>query len=278
MEYYKGLSMKTFSVVTTFNKDGLEKYGQRMIDSFSKNWPSNIKLYVYAEDCNPHVSNENIIVLDQNTTCTELVKFKETWKGVPKANGDVSTDPIRSRRKDAGKGFKWDAIRFSHKVYSIFHCAEICNTDYLMWMDADMFCHSPVSYETIASLHPEGANLCYIGRERKWPECGLYTIDLTSKMGKQFLKKFKWVYDNAEDGIFQMSEWHDSYVFEEVRKTLKITSHNWGAGLVRGEGHPLINSVWGAYVDHLKGGRKDEGKSRKTDLLRPRNEEYWKTL
>ena len=29
--------MRTIAVVTTFNKDGLKKYGQRMIDSFTEN-------------------------------------------------------------------------------------------------------------------------------------------------------------------------------------------------------------------------------------------------
>lgn len=271
--------MRTLSVVTTFNADGLRKYGQRMIDSFIDNWPKEVTLYVYAEDCNPKIKDHDRIELfDLHSSVPELVAFKEKWKNVPKANGDVSGDPIRSRRRDAGKGFKWDAVRFSHKVYSIFHCAEICNTDWLMWMDADMFCHSPITLETILKLHPDNADLCYVGRERKWPECGLYSTNLTSKMGKRFLKEFRRVYNDAENGIFQMDEWHDSFVFEVVRKPMKLQNHNWGAGLVRGEGHPLINSVWGGYLDHLKGGRKDDGKSKRTDLLKPRTEDYWKTI
>ena len=44
-----------------------------------------------------------------------------------------------------------------------------------------------------------------------------------------------------------------------------------------GEGHPLINSQWGAFLDHLKGKRKDTGKSLKTDLVVERNEQYWKS-
>ena len=273
--------MNTISVITTFNKRGLEKYGQRMINSFSKNWPKNVKLYVYAEDCEPTIPSENVIVLDQNSTCKDLVRFKEKWKDVPKANGDVTKDPIRSRRKDAGKGFKWDAVRFSHKVYSIFHCAEICNTDWLMWMDADMYCHSPIDYETLLSLHQDDADLCYIGRERKWPECGLYSVNLTTKMGNMFLKKFKWVYENADDGIFQMSEWHDSFVFEEVRKKIADKNptgiiHNISGGIIDGEGHPVINSDLGQYMDHLKGDRKDIGKSNKPNDLRiKRYEPYW---
>jgi hypothetical protein len=127
-------------------------------------------------------------------------------------------------------------------------------------------------------LIPEHADLCYVGRERKWPECGLYSVNLTTPGGQAFLEEFQRVYDNAENGIFTMEEWHDSYVFDEVRKQMAPREFNWGEGLVKGEGHPLINSAWGAYLDHLKGGRKIQGKSKPTDLLKPRTEPYWKTI
>lgn len=270
--------MRTYSVVTTFNQKGLNQYGQRFIDSWAARWPKEVSLYCYAEDCMPKVEADNIIVKDFHAESSELVAFKEKWKNVPKANGDVSNDPVRSKRKDAGKGFKWDAVRFSHKVYSIFHCAKICNTDVLIWMDADTYCHSAISLEELDNIIDKKSDICYVGRERKWPECGIYSINLKSKGGHRFLNEFQWVYDNAEDGIFKMAEWHDSFVFEEVRKKVNPRCTNWGQGLVRGEGHPLINSVWGAYVDHLKGGRKARGKSLAKDLLQPRKEHYWQTL
>lgn len=270
--------MREFAVVTTFNEKGLKKYGQRMINSYAKTWPKEIKLYVYAEDCSPEIPSENIIVKDLHASSPDLVAFKNRWRGVPKANGDVSKDPVRSRRKDSGKGFKWDAVRFSHKVYSIFHCAKICNADALIWMDADMYCHSPIEFSTVERLIPENKDLCYVGRERKWPECGLYSVNLKSEAGQNFLKEFQRVYDDAENGIFQMEEWHDSFVFEIVRRRITMRQLNWGAGLVKGEGHPLINSEWGAFLDHLKGGRKDLGKSKRTDLLKPRNEDYWRKI
>ena len=270
--------MRAIAVVTTFNKDGLKKYGQRMIDSFTENWPKEVKLYVYAEDCSPVINADNIVVRDMNATCADLIAFKEKWKDVPKANGDVSKDPVRSRRKDSGKGFKWDAVRFSHKVYSIFHCAKNCNEDVLMWMDADTYCHSPISLDRIYQLIPENRDICYVGRERKWPECGLYSMNLRTQGTHKFLKEFQRVYDEAEDGIFQMEEWHDSYVFEMVRRKILPSDLNWSAGIIRGEGHPLINSPWGAYLDHLKGGRKALGKSKRTDLVKPRSELYWRTI
>ena len=110
-----------YTVITTFNTDGYAKYGQRMIKTFLQTWPTD--LVVYAENCNVHETAPNLQVRDI-AVVTELGAFKHRWQGVPQAKGDVSTDPIRSKRRDAGKGFKWDAVRFSHKVYSIFHCAK----------------------------------------------------------------------------------------------------------------------------------------------------------
>jgi hypothetical protein len=47
-------------------------------------------------------------------------------------------------------------------------------------------------------------------------------------------------------------------------------------GMSSGEGHPLINSQWGAWLDHLKGGRKKLGRSKREDLKVIRTEAYWK--
>ena len=43
-----------------------------------------------------------------------------------------------------------------------------------------------------------------------------------------------------------------------------------------GGGHPLINGVLGTWLDHLKGDRKQTGKSNQRDLMVKRGEKYWK--
>ena len=40
----------------------------------------------------------------------------------------------------------------------------------------------------------------------------------------------------------------------------------------------FINSVLGAYVDHMKGKRKAKGKSSASDIKGARTEEYWKNV
>ena len=47
------------AVVTTFHEKGLKDYGQKMIDSFCKNWPEEVTLHIYPEQCNPAISNHN---------------------------------------------------------------------------------------------------------------------------------------------------------------------------------------------------------------------------
>ena len=77
-----------------------------------------------------------------------------------------------------------------------------------------------------------------------------------------------------------MQEWNDCWVFDIVRKEIKQKHvdwqwRDWGNELILGEGHPLINSAWGAYLDHLKGARKDLGRSKSKDLKVQRTEKYW---
>jgi hypothetical protein len=262
-----------YTVCTTFNAAGYENYGQRMITTFLKNWP--IDLIVYAEDCAVQESSPRLTVHNLSQVSPELVRFKSQWHNVPKANGDVSADPVRSRRRDAGKGFKWDAVRFAHKVYSIFHCAKNTHTDWLIWMDADTVCHSPITVNDLSRLCPSSTDLCFLGRRGKFSECGLYAMNLGSQRTKDFLTDFQRYYDQAEQGIFTLEEWHDSFVFDAVRQRHQLAELDWSSHLITGEGHPLINSDWGAYLDHLKGKRKTTGRSPVTDLKVKRTELYW---
>ena len=263
-----------YTVITTFNATGYKQYGQRMIKTFLQTWPSEVTLVVYAEDCTVTETAPNLVVHDI-AVVDALTTFKDAWRDVPRANGDVTTDPVRNKRRDAGKGFKWDAVRFAHKTYSIFHCARSVNTDWLIWMDADTVCHSAVALSGLDQLCPPDRDLCFLGRQGKYSECGLYAMNLNTTNTRTFLQRFQRMYDDAENGIFQLDEWHDSFVFDAVRKISVLNSLDWSQGTITGEGHPLINSAWGAYLDHLKGKRKQAGRSSQKDLVVTRSESYW---
>ena len=109
-------------------------------------------------------------------------------------------------------------------------------------------------------------------------------MNLNHPVCHEFIKEFERVYEDADNGIFQMEEWHDSYVFGTILNRMKAdfpTVLDYSANIYNnpaktgGGGHPLINSVLGKWIDHLKGVRKTEGRSRGKDLMERRQEAYW---
>jgi hypothetical protein len=279
----------SYTVVTTFNQAGYNQYASRMIDSWIRTWPAEVNLHVYAEQCAVSQQAANVKIFDLEHTCPDLVAFKQRWGSVPKATGDISGDPIRGLRKDHAKSFKWDAVRFSHKVYAVFHAVKHATTRWVLWMDADMVCHSPMPQAFLDSMCPESRDLCYLGRRGKFSECGLYAMQVGTKGTTRFIKEFQRVYNDAENGIFLLPEWHDSYVFDSVRERIAgLRQWDWCSDLgdlrpnsknSLGEGHPLVNSDWGRYLDHLKGeNRKLAGHSMAQDIKVDRPESYWQGI
>ena len=281
---------KAITVVTTFHPAGLSKYGQRMIDSFALNIDKRIKLLVYAEDCKPvNPDPSRIEILDAKAALPKLNAFKSTWGHVPKANGDITNEPQRHTRKDWMKKFKWDAVRFANKTYAVYDAC-VRSKDWCVWMDADTYVHSPWTYEDFAAQLPDNAWITYVGRgkgSQTWPECGFYGLNLNHPVCHEFLKEFERVYEEADNGIFLLEEWHDSFVFGSILNNMKLqfpNAHDYSAEMYLreaksgGGGHPLINGVLGKWIDHMKGGRKDAGKSQKKDIMVNRTEDYWNEI
>ncbi len=277
------------TVVTTFHKSGLELYGQRFLDSFAKNVDKRIKLLVYAENCQPiNPDYDQIKIFNAAEALPKLMQFKERWKDDPKANG-VCPWPER-RPRDWQKEFKWDAIRFANKTYAVFDAFEKRAGSWIVWMDADSYIHSPWTYDQFKSLLPNNKYITYVGRgkgSQTWPECGFYGMNLNHPVCHSFLQDFEKMYEDAEQGIFTLEEWHDSYVFGTLLKKYKDfedAALDYSDGIYNktaktgGGGHPLINSVLGTWMDHMKGDRKITGKSLKKDLINNRNETYWNEI
>ena len=276
--------MSDITVVTTFHKPGLDLYAQRFLNSFAERVDKRIKLFAYAENCSPDNPDENQIkILKAETALPKLQQFKKTWGDVPKANGKCPFPEKRPR--DYHKEFKWDAVRFANKVYAVFDACER-SQDWCVWMDADTYIHSNWSYENFKDQLPDNAYITYVGRgkgSQTWPECGFYGINLNHPVAHDFLQDFEQMYEDAECGIFTLNEWHDSYVFGEILKKYQdFSSHDYSAEMylreakTGGGGHPLINGPLGKFMDHMKGSRKNKGKSDKKDIIVSRSEFYWK--
>ena len=272
-----------YKIVTTFPAKHYESYGKRMIETFRKNWDSDVELHVYHEGIIPQ-ELANVKYIDLLKACPDLVAFKEHWKDEPVANGmpDAQSNGllrpanIKDRYKD-GHCYLWDAVRFSHKVYCQTHAALQGDADVMFWLDADTVTFRPVgkAYENFGKAGPE--YLSYLGRTT-YTECGFISFDLRNQHNIEFMNRYKAMYDTND--LFTLHQWTDCHAFDHVRTQMeaenKIINHN--MNVHGGKGHPFVNCILGEYMDHLKGARKIEGSSRRKDVIDTRGIEYWEKV
>lgn len=259
------------TVVTTFHKRGYDVYGKRCIESFLRHWPKDVRLLVYAEDVDVELSDVRLTVLDHVKSLPLLEKFRTEYGSNPFANG---IDP-RGRRSQ--KDFRWDAIRFSNKVFAITDAIRRTrgHADQLIWLDADTVTHKDIPLRLLNQLAPRENELAAYLNRKSYPECGWVGYNLNHPKIPVFTERFEQAYLSGE--FLTLKESHDSFVFWTIVKRMEQdqeASFKY-LGSDSAKGHIFINSILGGYLDHLKGDRKIEGKSRPEDLVVRRREAWW---
>ena len=245
------------TIITTFHAAGMVQYGQNMIDTFDRHWPRSVPLMVYAEDCRPRIPSDRVQVRDLHECCPGLVKFKREHRDNPVANGKVMKDTNLPYRDN---NFKWDAVRFSHKVFAVIHGTRTIPTDWVIWLDADTKTFADVPEQFLASMCDSDAMACYLGRREKYhSECGWVAYNRQHPDLGDFVDRWERLHDTGE--LFDLREYHDSFVFDVLRKDFQASRHTKFSNISpdvpgKGPGHPFIASQLGLYMDHMKGSRR----------------------
>ena len=258
------------------SQSGYGQYGKRMIETFDKHWPTNIKLKVYYEWLpNDYKNNDRIEWIDLNQACPKLSEFKQRHKSNPHAHGLKPGDSL-----DAKRSYLWDAVKFAHKSYCVSHAALNATSDLIVWLDADVVTHSAVPEGFIESLLPSDNYCAYLGRKKIYPECGFVIYDTRSPYNQSFMQDWQDMY--RTDSLFEEVEYHDSYLFWVLQKRYTergMKSFNISEGHPHRPGvHVFINSPLGRYMDHLKGKRKKDGHSKASDIYIQHNNDYWNKI
>lgn len=252
-----------FEVVTSMNQSYYDKIGREMLVSYISNWSSDIKLRIYHEDELQQDISSRLSYYNLFDVEPELKKFVDRHKDRPDQQNNLE--------------LHYGAVRFSYKTFSILHAGYFSPADYVIWLDADTRTYNYVGEEFLNSLISPDKYLTYLGRENNYSECGFVIYNTTHPGHRAFQTAWRHLYESDE--VFKLDQWHDSYVFDQVRKTYEkdgiienINLSPWG----KNYDHVFINSKLGEYMDHMKGPRKEEGKSRESDLLskEPKSSSY----
>ncbi len=221
-------------VVTSWNNKLYKEYAYRFKETY--NWPFDLLVY-----------NEDVDMFDK---IPDLKKF------------------IEKNKDREVESFKKDGVRFSYKVYAYTHAIENASSDVdgLICIDADSVFYKSIDVDWIKKhIHKDDCMMSYLGRGSNYSECGFLYFNMRHDQTRNYARYMKKMYDFNE--IYSLSEYHDSYVWDYVRKVfeeqLKVKNNNIGDNKA---GHVQARSILGTVYDHTKGKRKLTGKSPEANL------------
>lgn len=197
-----------YTIITSLNKHYLNDTAKVNIESWIRNLPEDVKVVAYSEE-DLRYKNRAITFRDLYIEAPKLVEFKNKYKDNPHYNGKIGT-----KLEGNLKAFKWKGIKFAHKTYAIFSESRKQDAGWLIWLDADVLMHEPVTYEWLAEHFPANKSVVYLGRPETYDECGLMGYNLDRPLAREFLTKFEDEYNNGLQGY---RETHDSWIFYQLR-------------------------------------------------------------
>lgn len=241
-------------VVSTVGPNGFNEYGRAFLDTFAMYWPQDVDLVMYVEDRQQHPRAE-IRDLNKVKPCRD---FLARHANHPSACGRAYEPCWKRSEQQIGYSFRTDAVKFCHKVFALADAARLAarkGRTVVVWIDADVATFKPVPRDFIDEVLGD-ADVAFLGRAPAHSECGFMAFRLPRAL--PLINELERLY--ATDEVFELPQWHDSYVFDVVR-------HRFGSAIAQrdltpgGEGHVWVDSILGDFMDHKKGQRKELGYS-----------------
>jgi len=262
--------MNKIVAATSYSTEGYHEYGSTMVETFKDFWPDSVKLVVYLDepiDKSYFVRSDNIEY--QILKGRELAEFKQRHADNPEAHG------LGKNALDTGKAeFKYNAVKFSHKVFALLRMIETENPDIALWLDGDSRTHSAVTIEHIESWCPKGYFAGYLARPWLYTETGFHIFRVAHPNADQFFETWKNYY--VTDQVFDLEYWTDCHTYDAAKSQFN-EQHWYNLSPDFDHPHPFINGVLGEVMDHMKGPRKQKGTSHRRDLAVNRDG-YWNTV
>ena len=156
---------RTIEVATTYNKKYYDICAKRMVESFVRYWPKDIKLHVYWQEQQPEIIEDNIV-------------YHELYQVQPQLKQWIDQHSDRKYngwREDRGQ-YVWknDGVKFSHKVFAQTHRIKNSEADVLLYSDADTLYTARPNLDYLREICPEDSLCTFFDRPKMRDETGFY--------------------------------------------------------------------------------------------------------
>lgn len=253
-----GVRHLSVRVVSCFGPNTYDLYVKRFLETYTAMW-NGVPLTVFYHDCDlPEDAKRftNVQFANLNELDAEFVEFA---KKAQYANG---------MGEDGQYRFRFDAKKFSAKVFATSLLAAQCPEDWLIWLDADTYTHAPVDEAWLHSLLDPMVDIVYLGRSCiNYAETSFIGFNKARGKAQTLLADMRDIYYDGE--IFTYIEHHDGFVFS--RMLYLHMAHGMNAKSLTNEGYNDLeafeNSPLVEKMHHLKGNRKLEGDAKVTPIV-----------
>ena len=161
-------------LITSFNENLFIQYGERMVKEFSEKSDGSVKLVViYEAEVVPEIYLKNIEFIKFNHSGHN--EFIRKFGHLHEARG-LRINYLPNGQTYLTNNFRFDAIRFSFKIFSLLHALELFKpVDYFAWIDADVRCLKKFSRNDLLQFFPyDNQLMSYLGRT-KFPPTGAFS-------------------------------------------------------------------------------------------------------
>jgi hypothetical protein len=189
-------------VVTTFAPSHWDEHARKCVRSFIQHWPASARLLVFYESKKPkNAPRCTWIDIDRDRDHNSFIRRNRR-----KLNG-LTNSPAR------GGHYKYDAIKFCHKVYAQKLAAEYVlehtdpgNRGYLIWMDADTITHTDVdANELVSRLQALGGDVSCFQRPEMYASCTSFiAYNMNNEKTLDFIHRFADIYNRDAIKPFEM--------------------------------------------------------------------------
>lgn len=190
--------------VTSMTEEYYQAIGQVMMESWLTYWPKEISLVLYAEEFDPGLKDQRIIIRDWNKCCdNDFNEFTKLAKGPP--------------------------LKFAKKGFSFLHMMENPISDNIVWLDADLLFYKHFNEKQIQSLMPNEKLIAFFdgyyqinteytlqeytdieNRKNFGAESGFIIVNCKHSNYKKYVENYRILYQGPKHSL--LGDWYDSEV------------------------------------------------------------------